>query len=104
MADRKDDLRDDFEQVPRENWIPVMVPSEDLMGHTFPNPRINSHEFEAGQEHMVPPSYAETLNIIIARANKDAVRLLRPTADIESLRQQAGGGASDKRVKYTPAI
>lgn len=104
MADRKDSFSDDFDTVKRSDFVPVSIPAEDLMGHPFPTIRINAHGFNGGAEYMVPPKYAEHINLLVARVNKDAIRLLRPLADTESLQQQAGGGADGGRIKFEPAL
>lgn len=93
---------DDFDTVPRSKWEPVTIPAETVMGDAFPSPSINNHKFAAGQEHMAPPSYVEHLKLLIDRHQKDSIRRLRPTADLESIQQQAGLGNSPAAIRYQP--
>ena len=83
---------DDFDAVPREEWVFANVPVETIMGDPFPTVRINVHEFKAGFKEVVPPSYAEHITIIVNGHQKEAMRRLQPKKDIRSLLQQAGTG------------
>ena len=90
MANRIEDFSDDFDTVPRDEWVNFTVPAEDLMGNSLDTPKINSHEFPPG-EHQMPPKYAEHLKILLDGAQKEAVRRLQPKKDIRALLQQSGG-------------
>ena len=83
---------DDFESVPREEWVNFSVPFETVVGDVFPSPiRINGHEFHSGQ-NVAPPEYAQHVAIIIEGVQREAVRRLQPKKDLKALRQQAGSG------------
>lgn len=95
MANRIENASDDFETVPKEEWVFVEVPQEDLMGNPFPTIRINGHEFKHSVPPVTaPPTYAEHVKEIIDNVQRQAVRRLRPNQDIKALRQQAGGGSN----------
>src|SRR3990167_5347377 len=49
MANRIEDVRDDYDTVPQKEWVWVDIPAETMMGDMFPTPRINSHEYLPGK-------------------------------------------------------
>ena len=87
------EIVDDFESVPREEWVNFTVPSETVVGDAFPAPiRINQHEFHVGL-NTAPPKYAEHVAIIVAGVQREAVRRLQPKKDLVALKQQMGSGS-----------
>lgn len=84
---------DEFETVPRGEWVTADIPSETLMGDAFPTIRIGTHAWGPGR-HDMPPHYAEHIKEIVGNVQREAVRRLQPKKDLKALRQQANGGSN----------
>ena len=91
---------DDYDTTPVKDWVSFKLPPTTLMGDSIQAFKINDHIFAPDIEHRMPPKYAEHLQILLDKLQKEAVRRLRPQADMEAVQQQANYGSYAGAAQY----
>lgn len=90
---------------PKSEWVYVSIPAHTMLGDKHPGIRLNGVFYQSGQKHFVPPDVAETMGIILRRADQADIRLFSQESDAiaQALIERRYGGPEMTVGAATPA-
>lgn len=90
---------------PKNEWVYVAIPEHTMLGDHHPGVRLNGVFYAGGQRHFVPPDIAETMGIILRRADQADIRLFSQESDAiaKALIERRYGGPEMTVGASTPA-